>query len=133
MPCSVEVRAPAPEPPACGLQRPGGPGRPRRRSGPDGGRRLADSGSFISAARQSIKTNWVISMPPGRANNPTSDRTAWQGQRAGIVLDLGVESGVGRLVRRDPASVRGGRRRDGGSTYWQGTQVRWCSTSCCRC
>lgn len=76
------------------------------------------SGSFISAARGGIKTNWVISMPPGQSGQlrPVIALHGKDGN-AGMMLDLGVEQGLARLVKEGkPAfavvSV------DGGSSYW---------------
>ncbi|CFH33551.1 membrane protein [Mycobacterium tuberculosis] len=76
------------------------------------------SGSFISAARGGIKTNWVISMPPGQSGQlrPVIALHGKDGN-AGMMLDLGVEQGLARLVKEGkPAFAVVG--VDGGNTYW---------------
>ncbi|OSC42590.1 alpha/beta hydrolase [Mycobacterium decipiens] len=76
------------------------------------------SGSFISAARGGVKTNWVIAMPPGQAGllRPVIALHGKDGN-AGMMLDLGVERGLARLVNegKPPFAVVG---VDGGNTYW---------------
>ncbi len=76
------------------------------------------SGSFISAARGGIKTNWVIAMPPGQTGllRPVIALHGKDGN-AGMMLDLGVEDGLAQLVRagKPPFAVVG---VDGGNTYW---------------
>lgn len=96
------------------------------------------SGSFISAARGGIKTNWVISMPPGQSGQlrPVIALHGKDGN-AGMMLDLGVEQGLARLVKEGkPAFAVVGvdaATPTGTVALPAGTRVRWCSTSCCRC
>lgn len=76
------------------------------------------SGSFISAARGGIKTNWVISMPPGQSGQlrPVIALHGKDGN-AGMMLDLGVEQGLAQAVNAGlpPFAVVS---VDGGSSYW---------------
>jgi enterochelin esterase-like enzyme len=76
------------------------------------------SGSFVSAARGGITTNWVIVRPPGPAA-ALRPVIALHGRarNANTVVDLGVEDGLAQLVqaRRVPFAVVG---VDGGDTYW---------------
>jgi S-formylglutathione hydrolase FrmB len=76
------------------------------------------TGSFVSAARGGVKTNWVIAMPPGqtRVLRPVIALHGVDGD-ANQVLDVGVENGLAQLVRagRPPFAVVG---VDGGNTYW---------------
>ncbi|OIN22548.1 hypothetical protein A3649_02740 [Mycobacterium ulcerans] len=102
-PKAAPPQAPAPfEPPAAGSSLP---------------TRL--SGSFISAARGGIKTNWVIALPPGQTGllRPVIALHGKDGN-AGMMLDLGVEEGLAQLVKsgKPPFAVVG---VDGGKTsYW---------------
>ncbi|CAM4139764.1 hypothetical protein MB901379_00732 [Mycobacterium basiliense] len=102
-PQAAPPQAPAPfEPPAAGSSLP---------------TRL--SGSFISAARGGIKTNWVIALPPGQTGllRPVIALHGKDGN-AGMMLDLGVEDGLAQLVKagKPPFAVVG---VDGGKTsYW---------------
>jgi enterochelin esterase-like enzyme len=80
------------------------------------------TGSFISAARGGLKTNWVIALPPGQTAESGSLRPviALHGKDgdANMVLDCGVEDGLARLVKegKPPFAVVG---VDGGSdSYW---------------
>ena len=76
------------------------------------------SGSFVSAARGGILTNWVIVRPPGQygALRPV---IALHGKTSNgnMALDIGVEDGLAQLVKagREPFAVVG---VDGGDTYW---------------
>ena len=76
------------------------------------------TGSFVSAARGGIKTNWVIAMPPGQTGmlRPV---IALHGvdANAGQMLEMGVEEGLANVVKegKPPFAVVG---VDGGNTYW---------------
>ncbi|MGO9153276.1 alpha/beta hydrolase [Mycobacterium sp.] len=76
------------------------------------------TGSFISAARGGIKTNWVIAMPPGQTGmlRPVIALHGMDGD-ATQMLEMGVEDGLAKLVKdgRPPFAVVG---VDGGNTYW---------------
>jgi poly(3-hydroxybutyrate) depolymerase len=76
------------------------------------------SGSFVSAARGGITTNWVIVRPPGQtaALRPVIALHG-AGGNANTVIDLGAEDGLAQLVQagRPPFAVVG---VDGGDTYW---------------
>ncbi len=77
------------------------------------------TGSFMSAARGGVKTNWVIAMPPGQTGllRPVVALHGKDGN-ANMMLDCGVEKGLAQLVRegRPPFAVVG---VDGGSdSYW---------------
>jgi enterochelin esterase-like enzyme len=76
------------------------------------------SGSFVSAARGGLKTNWVIVRPPGQMG-PLHPVIALHGKggSANTVTDLGVENTLAQLVREGgpPFAVVG---VDGGDTYW---------------
>jgi S-formylglutathione hydrolase FrmB len=80
------------------------------------------TGSFISAARGGVKTNWVIALPPGQNSQSGSLRPviALHGKdgNANMVIDCGVEKGLAQLVKdgKPPFAVVG---VDGGSnSYW---------------
>jgi enterochelin esterase-like enzyme len=79
------------------------------------------TGSFISAARGGVKTNWVIALPPGQNSQSGSLRPviALHGKdgNANMMLDCGVENGLAKLVKegKPPFAVVG---VDGGNTYW---------------
>lgn len=84
------------------------------------------SGSFVSAARGGINTNWVIALPPGLPPGsppgqiaPLRPVIALHGVsgNANTVIDLGVEDGLAQLVTsgRPPFAVVG---VDGGDSYW---------------
>lgn len=76
------------------------------------------TGSFISAARGGIKTNWVIAMPPGQTTmlRPVIALHGKDGN-AGMMLDIGVEDALTQMVKagKPPFAVVG---VDGGNTYW---------------
>ncbi|MBS4728650.1 hypothetical protein MSM1_10000 [Mycobacterium sp. SM1] len=76
------------------------------------------SGSFISAARGGIPTNWVILRPPGgsAALHPVIALHG-KGGNANSVVDLGMEDQLAQLARagHPPFAVVG---VDGGDTYW---------------
>lgn len=76
------------------------------------------SGSFVSAARGGVTTNWVILRPPVStvALRPVIALHG-KGGSANTVTDLGVENGLAQLVNegRPPFAVVG---VDGGDTYW---------------
>src|SRR5262249_19627975 len=57
------------------------------------------SGSFISAARGGIETNWAIARPPGqtRALRPVIALHG-RGGNATAVMDLGVPDGLAHMV-----------------------------------
>jgi len=80
------------------------------------------TGSFVSAARGGLKTNWVIALPPGQKadSGPLRPVIALHGKDgdANMMLDAGVEDGLARLVKsgKPPLAVVG---VDGGSdSYW---------------
>ncbi len=77
------------------------------------------SGSFVSAARGGMTTNWVIALPPGQALGlrPVIALHGRSGD-ANTVIDLGVEDALAKLVSsgRAPFAVVG---VDGGDhSYW---------------
>ena len=76
------------------------------------------SGSFISAARGGVETNWIIARPPGQtgALRPVIALHGKDGNAAGV-MDFGVENGLAELVKagRAPIAVVS---VDGGNTYW---------------
>jgi enterochelin esterase-like enzyme len=80
------------------------------------------TGSFVSAARGGVKTNWVIALPPGQKAEAGALRPviALHGKDgdANMMLDCGVEKALAQLVRegKPPFAVVG---VDGGSdSYW---------------
>jgi enterochelin esterase-like enzyme len=77
------------------------------------------TGSFVSAARGGINTNWVIAMPPGQTKmlRPVIALHGKDGD-ANMMLDCGVEDALAQLVAagKPPFAVVG---VDGGaSSYW---------------
>lgn len=76
------------------------------------------TGSFVSAARGGIKTNYVIAMPPGQTGmlRPVIALHGMDGD-ANQMLDMGVGDGLAQLVKqgKPPFAVVG---VDGGNTYW---------------
>jgi enterochelin esterase-like enzyme len=77
------------------------------------------TGSFKSAARGGVETNWVIALPPGHTGvlRPVIALHGKDGD-ANMMLDAGVEDGLAQLVKsgRQPFAVVG---VDGGSnSYW---------------
>ncbi|MEE6175513.1 alpha/beta hydrolase [Mycobacterium sp. 050134] len=76
------------------------------------------TGSFVSAARGGIKTNYVIAMPPGQttALRPVIALHGVDGD-ASQMLDMGVTEGLAQLAKqgKPPFAVVG---VDGGNTYW---------------
>ena len=77
------------------------------------------TGSFVSAARGGINTNWAIARPPGQTK-PLRPVIALHGKdgNANMMLDCGVEEGLTQLVKsgKPPFAVVG---VDGGSDcYW---------------
>ncbi len=77
------------------------------------------SGSFVSAARGGMTTNWVIALPPGQTTGlrPVIALHGRSGN-ANTVIDLGVEDALAKLVTsgRTPFAVVG---VDGGDhSYW---------------
>ncbi len=77
-----------------------------------------ESGSFISAARGGVLTNWIVARPPGQIG-PLRPVIALHGVRGSAkqVMSFGVEQGLAELVRagRPPFAVVA---VDGGDTYW---------------
>ncbi|WP_163756629.1 alpha/beta hydrolase-fold protein [Mycobacterium botniense] len=76
------------------------------------------SGSFVSAARGGVTTNWVIVRPPGQtaALRPVIALHG-KGGNANTVLDLGVDQELAKLVQAGhPGFAVVG--VDGGDTYW---------------
>jgi len=77
------------------------------------------TGSFVSAARGGITTNWVIAMPPGQTKmlRPVIALHGKDGD-ANMMLDCGVEDALAQLVSegKPPFAVVG---VDGGAnSYW---------------
>src|SRR5246127_603882 len=77
------------------------------------------AGSFVSAARGGVETNWVIALPPGHTGvlRPVIALHGKDGD-ANMMFDAGVEDGLAQLVRsgKPPFAVVG---VDGGSnSYW---------------
>jgi S-formylglutathione hydrolase FrmB len=76
------------------------------------------SGSFISAARGGVLTNWIIARPPGQTG-PLRPVIALHGVRGNAkqVMSFGVEEGLAELVKagRPPFAVVS---VDGGDSYW---------------
>jgi len=76
------------------------------------------TGSFMSAARGGIKTNYVIALPPGQTGmlRPVIALHGMDGD-ANQMLDMGVPEGLARLVKegKPPFAVVA---VDGGNTYW---------------
>ncbi|UQX12018.1 alpha/beta hydrolase [Candidatus Mycobacterium methanotrophicum] len=76
------------------------------------------SGSFVSAARGGVLTNWIIARPPGQTG-PLRPVIALHGIRGNAkqVMDLGVEDGLAELVKagRPPFAMVA---VDGGDSYW---------------
>ena len=76
------------------------------------------TGSFVSAARGGVQTNWVIVMPPGQTEllRPVIALHGVDGD-ANQMLEAGVEDGLAQLVRQGkPGFAVVG--VDGGNTYW---------------
>lgn len=76
------------------------------------------TGSFVSAARGGVKTNYVIAIPPGQTGmlRPVIALHGVDGD-ANQMLDIGVPDGLAQLVRLGkPAFAVVG--VDGGNTYW---------------
>jgi len=76
------------------------------------------SGSFISAARGGVPTNWIIARPPGQTG-PLRPVIALHGVRGNAkqVMSFGIEEGLAELVKagRPPFAVVS---VDGGDSYW---------------
>jgi enterochelin esterase-like enzyme len=76
------------------------------------------TGSFVSAARGGVKTNYVIAMPPGQTGmlRPVIALHGMDGD-ANQMVDIGVPDALARLVKegKPPFAVVG---VDGGNTYW---------------
>jgi enterochelin esterase-like enzyme len=76
------------------------------------------TGSFVSAARGGVKTNYVIAVPPGQTGvlRPVIALHGVDGD-ANQMLEMGVPEGLARLVKEGkPAFAVVG--VDGGNTYW---------------
>lgn len=78
-----------------------------------------ESGSFVSAARGGVETNWIIARPPGQSGplRPVIALHCKDGDAA-WVMDLGVEEELAKLAAsgRPPFAVVA---VDGGNTYWR--------------
>lgn len=79
------------------------------------------TGSFVSAARGGVSTNWVIALPPGHNGAMSSLRPviALHGVDgdANQMLEAGVEDGLAQVVKKGmPGFAVVG--VDGGNTYW---------------
>jgi S-formylglutathione hydrolase FrmB len=76
------------------------------------------SGSFVSAARGGVQTNYIIARPPGQTG-PLRPVIALHGVRGNAkqVMSLGVEEGLAAMVKagRPPFAVVA---VDGGDSYW---------------
>lgn len=76
------------------------------------------AGSFVSAARGGVETNWIIARPPGQTA-PLRTVIALHGMdsNAAEVMDLGVEESLAQLVGtgHQPIAVVS---VDGGDTFW---------------
>ena len=76
------------------------------------------TGSFVSAARGGVQTNWVIVMPPGQTEmlRPVIALHGVDGD-ANQMLEAGVEDGLAQLVKagKPGFAVVG---VDGGNSYW---------------
>ena len=70
------------------------------------------TGSFVSAARGGVSTNWAIARPPGQTK-PLRPVIALHGKGsdASTVMAGGVEQGLAQAVNARATAVRGGRRR----------------------
>ena len=70
------------------------------------------SGSFVSAARGGVLTNWIIARPPGQTG-PLRPVIALHGVRGNAkqVMSFGVEDTTRRAGQGGPSADRGGRRR----------------------
>ncbi len=75
-------------------------------------------GSFVSAARGGIETEWVIARPPGQTGRlrPVIALHG-RGSSASGVMDMGVEAGLAQMVKAGypPFAVVA---VDGGDTWW---------------
>lgn len=78
-----------------------------------------ESGTFVSAARGGVETNWIIARPPGQTAplRPVIALHCKDGDAA-WVMDLGVEEELAKLTAagRPPFAVVA---VDGGNTYWR--------------
>src|SRR5690625_3945807 len=78
-----------------------------------------ESGSFVSAARGGVETNWIIARPPGQTAplRPVIALHCKDGDAA-WVMDLGVEEELAKLTAsgRPAFAVVA---VDGGNTYWR--------------
>ena len=76
------------------------------------------TGSFVSAARGGVLTNWIIARPPGQTG-PLRPVIALHGVRGNAkqVMTFGIEDGLAELVKagRPPFAVVS---VDGGDSYW---------------
>jgi enterochelin esterase-like enzyme len=77
------------------------------------------SGSFISAARGGVLTNWIIARPPGQttALRPVIALHGKDGD-AKSVMDLGVEDGLAELVKAGRAPFAVVSVDGGANSYW---------------
>lgn len=77
------------------------------------------TGSFVSAARGGVETNWAIALPPGRYARPLRPVIALHGRdmTAEGVMGMGVEAGLAELARAGypPFAVVA---VDGGNGWW---------------
>jgi enterochelin esterase-like enzyme len=76
------------------------------------------TGSFVSAARGGVTTNWAIARPPGQSGvlRPVIALHGHGGDAKGV-MDMGVVDGLARVVKAGlrPFAVVS---VDGGDTYW---------------
>src|SRR6185312_6255438 len=82
------------------------------------GTQAYQTGSFISAARGGVETNWVIARPPGQSQalRPVIALHG-HGGNASFIKDIGMADGLAHLVKSGgpPFAVVS---VDGGDTYW---------------
>jgi hypothetical protein len=104
----LELRASPPQAPSPFEPAPAGSAPPTR-----------VSGSFISAARGGVLTNWIIARPPGQtgALRPVIALHGKDGNAAGV-MDLGVEDGLADLVKAGHSPFAVVSVDGGASSYW---------------
>lgn len=77
-----------------------------------------ESGSFVSAARGGVNTNWIIARPPGQSGvlRPVIALHGMDSDAAGV-MSLGVEAALAKLTEagRSPFAVVS---VNGGNTFW---------------
>jgi enterochelin esterase-like enzyme len=80
------------------------------------------TGSFVSAARGGVKTNWVIALPPGQKAEAGTLRPviALHGKDgdANMMLDCGVEKALAQLVKEGKPAFAVVGVDGGANSYW---------------